>query len=71
VLARRGFHVLRCPVLREGPAEILDRYQDWRNAIPPGLADTATAQRIDDVLALRGLVEELDAADRPRGFGRD
>jgi hypothetical protein len=39
--------------------------------IPPGLADTATTQRIDDVLALRGLVEELDAAELPRGFGRD
>ena len=51
--------------------EILDSYQDWRNAIPPGLADTATSQRIDDVLALRGLVEELDAAELPRGFGRD
>ena len=51
--------------------EILDSYQDWRDAIPPGLVDTATTQRIDDVLALRGLVEELDAAELPRGFGRD
>jgi hypothetical protein len=51
--------------------EILDSYQDWRNAVPPGLADTTTTQRIDDVLALRGLVEELDAAELPRGFGRD
>jgi hypothetical protein len=51
--------------------DIIDSYQDWRDAIPPGLADTATTQRIDDVLALRGLIEELDAAELPRGFGRD
>jgi hypothetical protein len=37
--------------------------QDWRDTIPPGLADTATTQRIDDLLALRGLIEELDAAE--------
>jgi hypothetical protein len=35
---------------------------------------TASADPTDDhdeVLALRGLVEELDAAELPRGFGRD
>jgi hypothetical protein len=50
---------------------ILDDYQDWRDNLPPGLADSAVAQRLDDVLALRGAVEELDAAELPRGFGRD
>jgi hypothetical protein len=51
--------------------DLLDSYQDWRDSIPPALGETVTVQRIDDVLALRGLVEELDAADLPRGFGRD
>jgi hypothetical protein len=50
---------------------ILDGYQDWRDNMPAGLADSATAQRIDDVLALRDLVEQLQAAELPKGFGRD
>jgi hypothetical protein len=50
---------------------VLDAYQEWRDNMPPGLADSATAQMIDDVLALRDLVEQLDAADLPKGFGRD
>lgn len=50
---------------------ILDSYQDWRDNMPPGLADSATAQLIDEVLALRDLVEQLDAAELPKGFGRD
>ena len=39
--------------------------------MPAGLADGATAQCIDDVLALRDLVEQLQAAELPKGFGRD
>ncbi len=50
---------------------ILDGYQDWRDNMPAGLADGATAQCIDDVLALRDLVEQLQAAELPKGFGRD
>ena len=50
---------------------ILDRYQDWRDNMPPGLADSATAQRIDEVLELRDLVEQLQGVDLPKGFGRD
>jgi len=33
--------------------------QDWRDKMPPGLVDSPTAERIDDVLALRDLVEQL------------
>jgi hypothetical protein len=33
--------------------------------------DSATAQHLDDVLALRDMVEQLQGADLPKGFGRD
>jgi hypothetical protein len=50
---------------------ILDSYQDWRDNMPPGAADSATAERLDAVLALRDLVEQLQDAELPKGFGRD
>jgi hypothetical protein len=50
---------------------ILDDYQTWRDSMPAGLADSATAQRIDEVSELRDLVEQLQAAELPKGFGRD
>lgn len=50
---------------------ILDGYQDWRDNMPASLADTPTAQLIDDVLALRDLVEQLQGVELPKGFGRD
>ena len=39
--------------------------------MPAGVADGATAERLDTVLELRELVEQLDAVELPRGFGRD
>jgi hypothetical protein len=50
---------------------ILDSYQDWKDRMPVSLADSTTAQLIDEVLELRGLVDQLAAAELPRGFGRD
>jgi hypothetical protein len=50
---------------------ILDDYQTWHDNMPPGLVESATAERLDAVLALRDLVDELQAAELPRGFGRD
>jgi len=35
------------------------------------LADSAVAERLDTILELRDLVEQLEAAELPRGFGRD
>jgi hypothetical protein len=49
----------------------LDAYQDWRDKLPAGMADSAIAERLDTVLELRDLVEQLEAAELPRGFGRD
>jgi hypothetical protein len=52
-------------------AELLDGYQDWRDNLPAGLANSALADRLDEVLALRDAVEQLQAAELPKGFGRD
>ena len=52
-------------------ADLLDDYEQWRDNLPPQLADSATAERIGEVLQLRDLVEQLEAAELPRGFGRD
>ena len=47
--------------------DVLDGYQAWRDNLPPGTADSRTAEILDAVLELRGVVDELAAA----GFGRD
>jgi hypothetical protein len=35
------------------------------------VADSAIAERLDAVLELRELVEQLQGAELPKGFGRD
>jgi hypothetical protein len=50
---------------------ILDDYQTWRDGMPEGVASSATAEKLDSVLELRELVEQLEAAELPKGFGRD
>ncbi len=50
---------------------ILDDYQAWRDGMPEGVASSATAEKLDAVLELRELVEQLEAAELPKGFGRD
>jgi hypothetical protein len=57
-------------VRRSVPAS-LDRFQEWRDNLPSGLANSATAEALDAVLELRGYVEELQAVELPKGFGRD
>ena len=51
--------------------DCLEAYQAWRDNLPAGVADSAIAERLDTVLELRELVEQLEAADLPRGFGQD
>jgi hypothetical protein len=51
--------------------DLLDGYQDWKDNLPPGLAESTTADRLDEVLALRDLVEQLYGIELPKGFGRD
>jgi hypothetical protein len=52
-------------------ADLIDSYQAWRDGLPPALADSDIAQRLDGVLELRDLVDQLAVADLPKGFGRD
>jgi hypothetical protein len=52
-------------------ADLLGRFQEWRDNLPASLANSATAEALDAVLELRGYVEELQAVELPKGFGRD
>ena len=52
-------------------ADLLDRCQEWRDKLPSSLANGATAEALDAVLELRGIIEELQAVELPKGFGRD
>ena len=52
-------------------ADLLDRFQQWRDNLPASLENSATAEALDAVLELRGYVEELEAVQLPGGFGRD
>ncbi len=51
--------------------DVLDAYQQWCDTLPSSLAGSPIADPLEDVLALRGLVEQLADADLPKGFGRD
>jgi hypothetical protein len=52
-------------------ADHMDRFQEWRDNMPSNLANGASAEALDAVLELRGCVEELQAVELPKGFGRD
>jgi hypothetical protein len=52
-------------------ADMLDQFQEWRDNLPSSLKDSATAEALDAVLELRGQVEDLQAVELPKGFGRD
>jgi hypothetical protein len=52
-------------------ADMLDQFQEWRDHLPSNLKDSATAEALDAVLELHGHVEDLQAVELPKGFGRD
>ena len=52
-------------------ADLIDDYQAWRDGLSASFADSDVAQRLDDLLQLRGLVNQLASAELPKGFGRD
>jgi hypothetical protein len=49
----------------------LDAYQHWRDSLPESLAEAAIGERLDTLLDLREIVDALQAATLPKGFGRD
>jgi hypothetical protein len=51
--------------------DLLDRFQKWWDNLPASLESSATAEALDAVLELRSHVEDLQAVDPPKGFGRD
>lgn len=50
---------------------ILDEYQAWRDRLPEAIGSTSMAERLDELLELRDLIDQLAAAELPKGFGRD
>jgi hypothetical protein len=48
--------------------DCLEAYQGWRDGLPASLTDSALTDRLDEV---RDLAEQLEAAELPKGFGRD
>ena len=50
-------------------ADVLHRFQEWRDSLSSSLANSATAEALDVVLELRGNVEELQAIELPKGYG--
>ena len=52
-------------------ADMVDQFQEWRDNLPSSLEDSPTAEALDVVLELRGHVEDIQAVELPKGFGRD
>jgi hypothetical protein len=52
-------------------ADMLGQFQEWRDNLPSSLENSPTAEALDAVLELRGHVEDLQAVQVPKGFGRD
>ena len=52
-------------------ADMLDQFQEWRDNLPSSLEDSPTVEALDAVLELRGHVEDLQAVELLKGFGRD
>jgi hypothetical protein len=57
--------------LDRGHTQAVDAWQVWRERMPVGLADSDLAERLDAVLELREIVDQLAETELPIGFGRD
>lgn len=56
--------------------EIQEEYQEWRDNLPENLEMTPTAEKLDlvgdlDLQSISDTVDEAEALELPRGFGRD
>ena len=49
--------------------ELQDDYRIWRDNLPPNLEGSRLAEKLDAIVELD--LEELQAIDPPRGYGRD
>nr|WP_294565596.1 hypothetical protein [uncultured Rhodopila sp.] len=50
---------------------LLEHYEHWHEHAPSGSWNTATADRLEDLLALKPHLAKLAAAKLPSGYGRD
>jgi hypothetical protein len=51
------------------PQELQGEYQNWLDALPQNIADSATAEALRAICDLD--LSELESIIPPRGFGRD
>jgi hypothetical protein len=50
---------------------LIEDYQSWRDTLPESLRDSCIATQLDAIIELESHLDDLDAAELPRGFGRD
>jgi len=50
-------------------ARLQQEYRDWLANLPPNLQSSAPADKLQTIVELD--LEELQAVDLPRGYGRD
>jgi hypothetical protein len=69
---RAGDHRSRAQRWRDAVAILItlqDEYQAWLDALPDNLQESATAEALQAIVDLD--LDELQALEPPRGFGRD
>jgi hypothetical protein len=49
--------------------ELQDQYRDWFDNLPPSFESSRLAEKLQAIVELD--LEELQAVDPPRGYGRD
>jgi len=51
--------------------DLVAEYEAWRDNLPPSLEESALAEKLDAIIALEGVIDELEAVELPLGYGRD
>ena len=61
----------------EALTDLKDEYQDWLDNLPENLQEGATAEKLNEVVdasfydEIESAVDEADAIELPKGFGKD
>ena len=61
----------------EALTNLKDEYQDWLDNLPENLQEGATAEKLNEVVdasfydEIESAVDEADAIELPKGFGKD
>ncbi len=56
--------------------EIQQEYEDWKESLPENLESSTLGEKLEEVCEMdieeaKGLIEDAQSLDLPRGFGRD